>query len=281
MENITYNEFIQNILNTRGRFGCGDEYCERHHIIPRCLGGIDEEKNLIDLFAKEHFIAHRLLANENPDNDKLIYAWWMMARVERPGQSRYILTPEEYEEAKIAFCQTHKSAMLGENNPTKREDVRAKISQSLMGHPVSDEVREKLRLKFTGMKLSTERIQQIKQWMQDPSHCSNYGKHLSEDTKSKLGKQIYQCDINGRYISVWPYVTPASNHTGVDKSSIIKCCRGKLKTAGNFKWYYLYDQITKDGSIIQGAISLNLITEVEALAQLQAQLNELKEDDEI
>ena len=29
---ITYQDFIQNILNTRGRFNCGDEYHERHHI---------------------------------------------------------------------------------------------------------------------------------------------------------------------------------------------------------------------------------------------------------
>ena len=34
MKNITYKEFIQNILDTRGRFGCGDEYHEKHHIIP-------------------------------------------------------------------------------------------------------------------------------------------------------------------------------------------------------------------------------------------------------
>ena len=71
----TYEQFIQNILNTRGRFACGDEYHERHHIVPKCMDGGDEEENLIDLFAREHFEAHRLLALENPDNDKLVYAW--------------------------------------------------------------------------------------------------------------------------------------------------------------------------------------------------------------
>ena len=44
----TYEEFIQNILKTRGRFECGDEYHERHHIVPKCMGGTDEEDNLID-----------------------------------------------------------------------------------------------------------------------------------------------------------------------------------------------------------------------------------------
>lgn len=75
MNKITYAEFIQNILNTRGRFACGDEYHEQHHIVPRCMNGTNDEENLIDLYAREHYEAHRLLALENPENEKLVYAW--------------------------------------------------------------------------------------------------------------------------------------------------------------------------------------------------------------
>ena len=31
-----YQNYIMQILNTRGRFGCGEEYHERHHIVPWC-----------------------------------------------------------------------------------------------------------------------------------------------------------------------------------------------------------------------------------------------------
>ena len=72
---MTYIEFINDILKTRGRFNCGDEYCERHHILPKCMGGGNERDNLIDLYAREHFIAHKLLALENPDNIKLQLAY--------------------------------------------------------------------------------------------------------------------------------------------------------------------------------------------------------------
>ena len=68
---VTYEEFINNILETRGRNGCGDEYHETHHIVPKCMGGSNDKENLIDLFAREHFEAHRLLALENPENEKL------------------------------------------------------------------------------------------------------------------------------------------------------------------------------------------------------------------
>ena len=38
---MTYKEFIEDILNNRGRFNVPNgEYKERHHIIPKCLGAI-------------------------------------------------------------------------------------------------------------------------------------------------------------------------------------------------------------------------------------------------
>lgn len=109
----TYEEFINNILETRGRFACGEEYHERHHIKPKCMGGTDDKDNLIDLFAREHFEAHRLLVLENPNNAKLVYAWWMMSHMSEAHKRDYELTAEEYEEAKKAFSKS----ISGENHP--------------------------------------------------------------------------------------------------------------------------------------------------------------------
>lgn len=36
-------------------------YCETHHIIPKSLGGTNEKSNLVNLTAREHYIAHVLL----------------------------------------------------------------------------------------------------------------------------------------------------------------------------------------------------------------------------
>ena len=71
--NITYDEFIENILNSRGRFNLDNTiYTERHHIIPRCKNGNNDDSNLIDLLPDEHFIAHYLLAKENPHDKSLV-----------------------------------------------------------------------------------------------------------------------------------------------------------------------------------------------------------------
>lgn len=55
-----------------------DDYTEKHHIIPRCLGGSNKRSNLVDLYPEEHYTAHLLLVKINPDNRKLVKAASMM-----------------------------------------------------------------------------------------------------------------------------------------------------------------------------------------------------------
>lgn len=159
----TYEEFIQNILKTRGRFACGEEYHERHHIKPKCIGGTNDENNLIDLYAREHFEAHRLLALENPDSDGLTYSWWMMAHGKNQDRITHIVTAEEYEEARVALSRSKRGGSLSEETRNKiseakmgeknanygkscPEEIKKKISIANKGkHCISEEEKERLR----------------------------------------------------------------------------------------------------------------------------------------
>lgn len=67
-----------NTLIERARIRLLEGYCERHHIIPRCIGGIDDASNIVPLTAEEHYVAHQLLVKIYPNNPKLIYAAHMM-----------------------------------------------------------------------------------------------------------------------------------------------------------------------------------------------------------
>lgn len=40
---------------------CDGFYTETHHIIPKCINGTNDKNNLVELTAREHFIAHKLL----------------------------------------------------------------------------------------------------------------------------------------------------------------------------------------------------------------------------
>jgi len=44
------------------------EYHERHHILPKSLGGTDNWDNLVELTLQEHCLAHTLLAKAGFDN---------------------------------------------------------------------------------------------------------------------------------------------------------------------------------------------------------------------
>lgn len=49
-------------------------YVEKHHIVPRSIGGSDKKSNLVELTPEEHYVAHQLLVKMYPDVDSLVYA---------------------------------------------------------------------------------------------------------------------------------------------------------------------------------------------------------------
>lgn len=189
MEEVTYEEFIQNILDTRGRFACGDEYHERHHIVPKCCGGTNDENNLIDLYAREHYEAHKLLALENPENEKLVYAWWCMSVITNEyTQERYKLTENEYEEVRIKYASLLSNKMSGdgnkmwnrpwwdENTPQEKIDEwKNNIVEAIKNRWQDQEFREKMCNMRKGTNCGKD----------NPM----YGKDVSKETRQKLDKQ--------------------------------------------------------------------------------------------
>jgi len=63
-------------------------YYERHHIVPRCVGGDDKIENLIYLDARCHLLSHWLLTRMYPGNEKLIHAFFMMCNVKNKSMKR-------------------------------------------------------------------------------------------------------------------------------------------------------------------------------------------------
>lgn len=274
---MNYKEFINNILETRGRFACGDEYHERHHIIPKCLGGTNDEYNLIDLFAKEHFEAHRLLALENSNNKGLQFAWWNMCqRKGNDGQNRYTPTPEEYEEARIEFIKQLKERTPWNKGIFLSEEHKKKISNSLSGEKCywygkhhSEETKKKLSEIFSGegnpnygKPMSKEQKKKISE-SNSGKKCYWYGKHHSQKTKQKMstshkGKRHSEetrkkmsdslKGKNGKHIrcietgEIYESITVAEKNTNISHACISNVCNGKQKTAGGYHWEFVKDE---------------------------------------
>ena len=68
---------VYNSIIEKSKYRIHDQYTEKHHIIPRCLGGNDKD-NIAILTYREHFICHWLLCKIYSDNFKLKAAFAKM-----------------------------------------------------------------------------------------------------------------------------------------------------------------------------------------------------------
>jgi hypothetical protein len=95
-----YTKIYYEIINlARSRSLTG--YFEKHHVIPKSLGGANDQENIVKLTAREHFICHRLLVKmvEGRGNQaKMAYAAWQQTRKAKDGEFK--ITSRTYEALK-------------------------------------------------------------------------------------------------------------------------------------------------------------------------------------
>ncbi|MGL4353008.1 MAG: HNH endonuclease signature motif containing protein [Aeromonas popoffii] len=77
MKEERYRSFIQNCIHANSLSSNNDVW-EKHHIIPKCLGGPDSDSNLAKLTPRQHYIAHAMLAKIYPKNLRIQQAFWIM-----------------------------------------------------------------------------------------------------------------------------------------------------------------------------------------------------------
>ena len=78
---MDYNKIYNNIIERAKQRKIENPlngYKELHHVIPRSIGGSNEQSNLVELTLKEHFLCHELLTYIYPNCKEVVYALWMM-----------------------------------------------------------------------------------------------------------------------------------------------------------------------------------------------------------
>lgn len=77
---MNYTEIYKRIIGrARSRVLAENVYIEKHHIIPKCLGGSDDDWNIVPLTAQEHFVAHQLLVKIYPTHKGLLFGAFMLS----------------------------------------------------------------------------------------------------------------------------------------------------------------------------------------------------------
>ena len=135
--NRVYNQLIDRAKNRK--LTC---YIEKHHIIPKCMGGGDDAENIVDLTAREHFLAHKLLVEIHPTNHKLLYSLWLMAigKKRQKWKEAYNVTSREYERLKIKMSENQKGKILSNKTKSKIASANSKqVTQyDLKGNVIRD-----------------------------------------------------------------------------------------------------------------------------------------------
>lgn len=162
-------------------------YTEKHHIIPKSLGGDNNKNNLVKLTAKEHRLVHILLPRMTIDpahTKSMWYALWMMLRTKNTNQQRKVSKGRAFEIAKIKVAEN--SSLLHKGKTVSKE-TREKLSKSCIGRSSafkgkthSDEAKQKLSTAHKGKTTSPETVAKI---LESRKHYRH-----SEETKRKIGQ---------------------------------------------------------------------------------------------
>lgn len=160
------------------------DYYESHHIIPKSLGGSNENSNRVLLTAREHYIVHKCLVliylKENDKNayHKMVHA--LHRFLYSKNSSEYKITSKDYEKIKKMHSASISKSLKGKKHT---EEARKNMSaaqklyfEQNQGHMTGKKLSETTRAKM--------RISQGKE------NNPQYGKQRTEEEKAKISEKL-------------------------------------------------------------------------------------------
>jgi hypothetical protein len=149
------------IAKAQARIGVNG-YAEKHHIIPKSLGGSNAKSNMVTLTGREHFVAHMLLARIH---GKGLWQAAVMMKNKSAVQPGRVGNSRLYEMAKREWVAHLK-------NQTRPEHVVQAVRAARTGSKASEETKAKMSAARKGRARSG-----------DPANW----KH-SEEAKARMGE---------------------------------------------------------------------------------------------
>lgn len=200
-----YSRWYNNIIaNARSRPILIENYTEKHHVMPKSLGGNKSKNNLVALSAREHFICHWLLTKMTTGTNKrkMVFAFHSMAMKNDSTKLRY-LNSQAYSKNKLALSK-FKSIIMKENNPMSNLLIKEKHKSAIKkrgptkgttGFLHTEATKEKMKQAQKGKTLSNEtkeklRVYNTKLWEQRRANGNDKRKPLSEETKRKISETL-------------------------------------------------------------------------------------------
>jgi len=135
---MDYKQHYLALITKYGTRGKPVGYSERHHVVPKSMGGTNDINNLMYLSAKAHFVAHHLLKRWHK-NVAMNFAFHMLCTTDpSKAKERYKAPSLVYQEARIAHAAAVSASQIGR---THTEETKAKIAAAAKGRTHTGEAK--------------------------------------------------------------------------------------------------------------------------------------------
>ena len=165
---------------------------ERHHIIPKCMGGSNTKDNLILLTVREHFVCHLLLTKCTDGNNRYRMLHAVGKFIQNSPLQQRKFTSWEYKKIRdsISIARTGKkhSAETREKMSATGKG-RIPWNKGITGIVHSDESNRKRSATIKGRKMSPEFCQKVSDGKKGKV-AGMIGKTHSEETKQLMSKNM-------------------------------------------------------------------------------------------
>jgi hypothetical protein len=183
-----YTKIYFSIIDTAKEKDYGDEYTEKHHIIPRCMGG-GNGRNLVALSAREHFICHWLLIYmvDEEVKYKLQFAFYNMCR-KSENQQRYNSRSYEYAKKHLLEACKKRKTTKGYKHSEETKELFREQRKNLVVISKDDKVK---RVKDDELNVFLEEGWVLGNKVINIGGENNpmYGKKHSPETKRKISEK--------------------------------------------------------------------------------------------
>ena len=221
---------------------------EHHHILPKSLGGTDDNNNLVYITAREHFVCHWLLTKIYPIGEehwKMINALRMM-RAENKNQQRYDtkITSRVYAKLKDEYSKLQSEKVSGENNPMygdkfyRSEEGYNRQREAVLGEKNGSKS-EVSRKKISESKLGKKRSPFSDDWIEKMSSSKQgeknnmFGKNHTDETKQKQREKA-----TGRKQSPETVAKKAEAIRGLKREKkLCPHCNNEVAVNGYVRWH--------------------------------------------
>lgn len=166
-----YTKWYFQIIES-AKYRPSNDYREKHHIIPKSLGGDNSADNLVALSARQHFICHRLLVKMTTGKNqrKMTYAFWFMSNRSKITGTK---VSRSYEWARKAIAEQM-------SQRTITDEFRNKCRQRQLGKPMLESTRKALQDANIGRAKTNEEIEKIRSSVND---------YYSKTTNPRIGQK--------------------------------------------------------------------------------------------